>query len=1236
MMSWNVICKQKILFLSFISVFIFFSIEAHSQHKGVRYDRMFSGNEVRCITKSDNFLWMGTANGLYVANNGIWKEFKQIENDDEFGQSSIYDIRDLLPYKEKVLISTSSTTMCYDAYSNTISKPLYYKTVRLVADAMSNSDSIAYLYSACLNSLFSYNYDNNSLKLENSFNSIQNVLKNLVCLDKDILLFVDVDGNLLKYDIGAEQLSSVTGLPADVRINDLFLTSEGNLLFSTWNNQVLICSFSTNSSEISVKQSINLDIPKSDRCEIVDIVETDRFMIFSTNGSGLFFISKATQSIELVSDEIAKETKKMCLIDYGHILSTTRLNGLLSFRYSFVNTISGSTITPHYQMAGNSVLMLNQSDNLIEIGTKDGLDIYDCSTGKVRNEFSADLSDILSMCVLDRNNLLAFSKNTGLTVVERKSGERKLFETNSIRHSLVNQNSINTKLVNAKDGRIFILNIDRDNFFYDPEMDQAQHFDFEINNNEYVRPLYVDNNSINYFISSTTLYELDMSSMQTRTLFVLEEPISCAVYGSNSKIYYCQNNKIVEFDPSISSFREVAQLDVDNSIIQCVIMDMEHKLWLATASSWLINLDPETGEYTLFSKQLIDNNNFVNNSQLISNDGILFLSGATGVIMIDPSGYKPNDFDNVSVSLASVVVDDNLAACDKNSVLVLPQSYTVATCNVYVSQPNPSTSVKIHYVLKRKFGFSVIHQEYTYSTSFNLGHLSPGKYSLYSSVLKNDGWSEPEELLEISLRRNPFLSIVSLSIYITILLVLAVLFGLDVKNKYSVKKKHRERKDIDDTSSKIGLMSDASKEACKALQSITEPLNQMRVQNADNQLLNNILTKTIAHINKAYRFSSFAVNVESVVEQNNSITTQEMNLNDSIAGLLMSFNDECNIKGVVLHFDPDLAIQNIQTDINRVNLAVTLLLEHAVSNCNGNKISISTHVISQRYVRISVAYKGTKAVDSEHESGGYVSGLGCVKNIASVLDGRFSYMNKKDSAVMCMFDIPIFTIINYDNQKNEYSNIDSTTLVNTKKMTVLLVDDQRDVTEYIKEVLSEQFKKIIIAHDGLEALVQTKSMHPDAVVSDIMMPNVSGFDFCTALKTDLSISHIPFIAFSSKTESMHQVQFFKQGPDDFIAKPFEINILYQTLRFHIGKRKKIIEDYESGILKRITGNETFSPVDDNFFTKLNGFIDNLSDIDEFDVGKLEAYMELSLKDIESKIETVADTSLKKYVQNILV
>ena len=221
-------------------------------NKGVRYDRMFNGNEVRCITKSDNFLWMGTANGLYVANNGIWKEFKQIENDDEYGQSSIYDVRDLLPYKEKVLISTSSVTLCYDACSNTISKPLFYKNVRLVTDAMCASDSIAYLYSAWLNSLFSYNFDSGNLKLEHSFNTTQKTLKNFICLDKDILLFVDVDGRLLEYDTGAEQLSDVSGIPSDVRINDIFLTSENKLLLSTWDNQVIFCSFSFNSSEISV------------------------------------------------------------------------------------------------------------------------------------------------------------------------------------------------------------------------------------------------------------------------------------------------------------------------------------------------------------------------------------------------------------------------------------------------------------------------------------------------------------------------------------------------------------------------------------------------------------------------------------------------------------------------------------------------------------------------------------------------------------------------------------------------------------------------------------------------------------------------------------------------------------------------------------------------------------------------------------------------------------------------
>ncbi|TFE02203.1 response regulator transcription factor [Jeotgalibacillus salarius] len=100
---------------------------------------------------------------------------------------------------------------------------------------------------------------------------------------------------------------------------------------------------------------------------------------------------------------------------------------------------------------------------------------------------------------------------------------------------------------------------------------------------------------------------------------------------------------------------------------------------------------------------------------------------------------------------------------------------------------------------------------------------------------------------------------------------------------------------------------------------------------------------------------------------------------------------------------------------------------------------------------------------------------------------------------------------------------------------VLVVEDEPPMRELIASFLIEEHYEVAEAANGVEALQQFKSYHPDVMVVDIMMPFMDGFEL---LKEIRQLSEIPFIFLSARGEEWDKVKGLRLGADDYIVKPF--------------------------------------------------------------------------------------------------
>ena len=155
---------------------------------------------------------------------------------------------------------------------------------------------------------------------------------------------------------------------------------------------------------------------------------------------------------------------------------------------------------------------------------------------------------------------------------------------------------------------------------------------------------------------------------------------------------------------------------------------------------------------------------------------------------------------------------------------------------------------------------------------------------------------------------------------------------------------------------------------------------------------------------------------------------------------------------------------------------------------------------------------------------------------------------------------------------------------------VLVVDDNEDILEYVAAILSSKYL-IEVASDGVDGLEKAKLLKPDLILSDLMMPRMSGNDFCKEVKADPDLNHIPFILMTARATNELKIEGLEMGVDDYIAKPFnarellarignllqlrenqkELKVLNKTLEKKVEEQLKIILNdriaYEAEILE---------------------------------------------------------------------
>ncbi|NGF55112.1 response regulator transcription factor [Parapedobacter sp. SGR-10] len=131
----------------------------------------------------------------------------------------------------------------------------------------------------------------------------------------------------------------------------------------------------------------------------------------------------------------------------------------------------------------------------------------------------------------------------------------------------------------------------------------------------------------------------------------------------------------------------------------------------------------------------------------------------------------------------------------------------------------------------------------------------------------------------------------------------------------------------------------------------------------------------------------------------------------------------------------------------------------------------------------------------------------------------------------------------------------------TEKSIVLLADDHEDILDFIADDLEGKYE-VVKARNGQEALDYVYLHDVDLIVSDIMMPQLNGYEFCTKLKENEKYCHIPFIMLTAKNSLQSKIEGLEYGADAYIEKPFSPNFLEAQISSLLRNRKHVKDHFQ--------------------------------------------------------------------------
>lgn len=274
-------------------------------------------------------------------------------------------------------------------------------------------------------------------------------------------------------------------------------------------------------------------------------------------------------------------------------------------------------------------------------------------------------------------------------------------------------------------------------------------------------------------------------------------------------------------------------------------------------------------------------------------------------------------------------------------------------------------------------------------------------------------------------------------------------------------------------------------------------------------------------------------------------------------------------------------------------------------------------------------------------------GLALVKELVEVLKGQISVKSQRNVGTTFTVNLPIdfvtwqgfiieknedLVTYNSDFQAKSSANlpIERTSLENDNIM--LIVDDNDDIRYYIRSIFEKEYK-IIEATNGKDGIEKATAQVPDIIISDLMMPEMDGFEFCKILKADEKTSHIPIIMLTAKANIESRIEGLELGADDYLIKPFNNQEMEARVKNLLVIREKLKKYYQKNNTQILVDTHVKTNIiDEQFIKKIKDIIENHLSDSQFSIEQLANEVSLSTTQLRRKIKALSNQTIVEFIR----
>ncbi len=918
------------------------------------------------------------------------------------------------------------------------------------------------------------------------------------------------------------------------------------------------------------------------------------------------------------------------------------------------------------ELSNGDVLMANKGGNVA---------VYDSN---LHSKGELPVKDLVYCIHEDRNGNVWFgTRGSGLMKGEMTGSgivDIRPFDADSADYALLSKDVYS--IAEGEDGTLYVgtygggVNILRDGRFIHSGNQWA---DYPLSKAGQVRDILLDGDSVLWAATTKGLLRTELSSLSCS--FVPYYDITCLHRDKQGRMwcgsYGAGLNRVIAGD-SVEDIRLeicVGKEILGNDIILNIVEDEYGILWLVSERP-LMRYNPNDSTYQYFNPlNRVPSGYFSESAAMQLQTGLIVLGYNSGFCTFMPQLILHSDdvpplmltkFElfnkEVEIGGKGSPLKESISYTDK---IVLRPKQGVFSIEFAALDYEDAGKIRYAYMLE---GFED-DWNYVDSRRVTYTNLPNGTYRFCVKSTNAEGiWTDNQRELTIKVLPTFWETGWAIVLYIVVaLLTLWIAFRLF--STYS-DLQHKVQLEQTVTDIKLRFFTNISHELRTPLTLISGPVENILKTERISQSVRDQLEIVQNNCNRMLRLINEILDFRKIQNKKMRLKIQETDLAALTENTCANFSKEAYDKHITFEIENRTEDLKVWVDKEKVDIILYNILSNAFKfTPAGKKIKV---VVSQKpnFAIVQVSDEGVgipldkrsilfERFTSQNEIKNYSAvsstgiGLNLVKELVDMHKGFIEVDSEvnKGTTFTIMFRLGKehfgneVDFVSYSQQsqlKDEPKRgIDKSEPSPTKEQTMLIVEDNQDMREFLSKMFQSDFQ-IKTAHDGKEGLDIAREEVPDIIISDLMMPNMDGLELTEKIKGDSSINHIPVILLTAKSNIESRLDAMHYGADDYITKPFSSEYLKARVENLLKQRQQLQENYRKTLLSLQPKEVKTQSPNDIFIAKLMDFMERNMDNNDLIVEDMVSEMALGRTVFFNKLKSLTGLSPVEFIREVRI